>query len=75
MNKKAINARTDDIGALRYNAMLYLPRFRDYACIDATDKTKSHRGFNNACTGRMLCPQALLEEFDLDPEAYVSLFN
>ena len=70
MENKATSARGSDLSKIRYESMEYIPSFGTYQPPPSyPDKTL--RGFHNVATGRLLCPQRLLETFDADPDACV----
>lgn len=66
INYHARGARSDDVGALRYNAMSYLPVVAGIEPISPSDRNKCDRGFANHATARLLCPRNMLDEFDAD---------
>ncbi|OBZ77443.1 hypothetical protein A0H81_01957 [Grifola frondosa] len=55
LDDMAHKARSDDVGALRYMVLNYLPKGPKYPPLD-TD-LKDRRGFENVTTGRLLCPR------------------
>lgn len=68
MDKKASNARSNDLGAIRFNAMAYLKPFGEYKPPQVGSRDKTLRGWNNRVTARMLCPISMLAEFDANPD-------
>ncbi|THH13456.1 hypothetical protein EUX98_g9723 [Antrodiella citrinella] len=70
MDTKAREARTNDLGSLRYDAMSYLVPYEGFSAPSPSDRDKTQRGFWNVVTGRMLCPALTLAEFDADPAAF-----
>ncbi|TCD61407.1 hypothetical protein EIP91_008511 [Steccherinum ochraceum] len=70
MDKKVSNARSNDLGAIRFDAMAYLKPFGEHKPPQVGNRDKSLRGWNNKVTARMLCPISMLEEFDADPSEF-----
>ena len=68
LDKHARNARTDDVGSLRYAAMAYIPVVTDIPAMSTTNRNKSDRGFSHLASARLLCPRHLRDEFDQDRE-------
>ncbi|KAK7686407.1 hypothetical protein QCA50_010631 [Cerrena zonata] len=70
MTTKVMSARSCDVGVLRYESMHYLVPYRDYNAPSPSYGRKHQRGFVNIVTGRMLCPQNKLDDFDQNPEEF-----
>ncbi|OBZ73011.1 hypothetical protein A0H81_06633 [Grifola frondosa] len=66
-------ARSDDLGALRYDSMQYIEdvTLRDGQIIRyMADNQKTYRGFKDPATARLLCPRQMLDQYDDDPELF-----
>ena len=74
MDKIMTDTRGNDLGGLRKQSMAYLvENKKDPSGGIRTDTgDKSRRGFYNLTTARMLTPYIHLNDFDQDPERYVS---
>ncbi|OBZ66108.1 hypothetical protein A0H81_13960 [Grifola frondosa] len=65
-------ARSDDLGTLRYDAMLYI----EEVCLDGTiicyqaGRNKMLRGFKDLATACLLTPRRLRDDFDANPELF-----
>ncbi|OBZ70932.1 hypothetical protein A0H81_09348 [Grifola frondosa] len=73
LDAHARSARSDDVGALRYDAMSYieevkLPNGMHIRYRAGRDKTS--RGFKDLATARLLTPRRMRHEFDADPELF-----
>ncbi|OBZ73780.1 hypothetical protein A0H81_06542 [Grifola frondosa] len=66
-------ARSDDLGALRYDSMQYIEdvTLRDGKVIRyMADNQKTYRSFKDPATARLLCPHQMLDQYDDDPELF-----
>ncbi|EMD39368.1 hypothetical protein CERSUDRAFT_122753 [Gelatoporia subvermispora B] len=61
-------ARGDEVGSLRDKLGDLVPALRDHGLHGRAQK--AFRGFLSTITGRLLCPQARLAEFDADPPKF-----
>jgi hypothetical protein len=69
MAKAAGSTRSDDSGSLRYAALQYVMEDVKVPLAPTVPKqlTKADRGFNHSTLALMLCPRALLDEYNEDP--------
>ncbi|GBE77723.1 hypothetical protein SCP_0106050 [Sparassis crispa] len=63
------STRSDDIASLKARMINYIPRLDGYPILNSDDP-KWERGFVSITTGRQLCSQILLQEFDEDPVSF-----
>jgi len=69
IEQAANKGRSDDCGSLRVDGLKYILTVPNIPMVDINAK-KEYRGFNHVSTGRLLCPRALRDEFDKDPNAF-----
>ncbi|KZT63845.1 hypothetical protein DAEQUDRAFT_86188 [Daedalea quercina L-15889] len=72
IDRACSSARTDDIGRLKTEVLLHLPRIEGIDA-PAPKLKKEDRGWCCPATARMLCPRTERDEFDADPLRYVGL--
>lgn len=68
MDQCAAAARREDVSRIRATVLTYIPD------LPMTLKLrKSERGWNNEYTARLLCPQTMLQRFEVDWKRQVSM--
>jgi hypothetical protein len=74
MADAASEARSNDTGSLKHNAIAYIvanPSVDILTPPIARSESKSDRGFNHPVIAKMLCPRDRLAEYNADPEKRV----
>jgi hypothetical protein len=69
MAKAVGSTRSDDSGSLRYAALQYVMEDIKVPLEPTVPKqfTKADRGFNHSTLAHLLCPRALLDEYNENP--------
>ncbi|PSR71548.1 hypothetical protein PHLCEN_2v12557 [Hermanssonia centrifuga] len=73
IQKHAADGRSDDLGTLKPKVLGYLPAKAPSAPpFESLTLSKGERGWAHHQTARLLCPHSLLDEFDIDPNSFIS---
>jgi hypothetical protein len=71
LHRWASEARHEDTGSIKYNAIEYIPRNPEVDRVMPPilkNHGKSMRGFNHVAAARLLCPFRDLKKFDANPQ-------